>query len=354
MGQVSSYGYTTDVLITSTFAFILGVIIARNSASSPKLVERLPDAQSAPAAVSDSEVEHLRSMVAAERQGRVTAEKRLRQLQQSQSAVRHGGDANAASGSPGSPAVVTAPALSAAERGAANVRFPRTGGGLFVPIGRVEAPFSARNGTPRQGGLVPSVRSRVVLDKRIAPRESTEGLAAYSHVWLIWEFHENTNAASAAIKTKVAPPRAGGARVGIYATRTPHRHNPSTFMEHTIAKITLTMNIVNNSYYYFTNQLYFAPFCVIKSDSFPLPSSRLFCCDSHSRFVSGGAALSLARRLRADRGRRRPARRHPDLRREALPRQLRVPPALPRPCLGHRGLRRCAATRRDHNRALER
>uniref|UniRef100_A0A0A9XA89 Nef-associated protein 1 n=1 Tax=Lygus hesperus TaxID=30085 RepID=A0A0A9XA89_LYGHE len=43
----------------------------------------------------------------------------------------------------------------------------------------------------------------------------------YSHIWVIFGFHRNTNITSS-IKAKITPPRLG-IRVGIYATRTPHR-----------------------------------------------------------------------------------------------------------------------------------
>ncbi len=50
-----------------------------------------------------------------------------------------------------------------------------------------------------------------------------DGLQHFSHVWLIFVFHRNSS--SDTIKAKVAPPRAGGARVGVFSTRSPHRPN---------------------------------------------------------------------------------------------------------------------------------
>jgi len=69
-------------------------------------------------------------------------------------------------------------------------------------------------------------------------------------VWLLYDFHENTNATklkplggssgggdggsssssggsrTSQVKAKVHPPGLGGERVGLFATRTPHRPNP--------------------------------------------------------------------------------------------------------------------------------
>jgi tRNA-Thr(GGU) m(6)t(6)A37 methyltransferase TsaA len=96
----------------------------------------------------------------------------------------------------------------------------------FPPIGYIRSPFRKRNGTPRQGGLISSIPAQIVLDVgRVMPEHSMSGIEEYSHVWLIWEFHENTNA-SGTVKAKVQPPRAtNDMKVGIYSTRTPHRHN---------------------------------------------------------------------------------------------------------------------------------
>jgi tRNA (Thr-GGU) A37 N-methylase len=50
-----------------------------------------------------------------------------------------------------------------------------------------------------------------------------EALDQYSHVWLVFVFHENTNGA-ATVKAKVTPPKLGS-RVGVFSTRSPHRPN---------------------------------------------------------------------------------------------------------------------------------
>ena len=98
----------------------------------------------------------------------------------------------------------------------------------YQPIGRLQSCFVERRGTPRQGLLVPAARARLKLDAHVVqPSAALEGLEDFSHVWLIYEFHENTNAGKQhAIKAKVHPPGLGGERIGLFATRTPHRPNP--------------------------------------------------------------------------------------------------------------------------------
>lgn len=111
------------------------------------------------------------------------------------------------------------------------------------PIGRFRSSFSCRNGTPRQPQLVPLARGRLTLRRHVPPA-ALEGLEAFSHAWIIYVFHENTdlhNAVGAGDETraqtrggqsrttsraKVRVPRLNGERRGVFATRTPHRPLP--------------------------------------------------------------------------------------------------------------------------------
>lgn len=89
-------------------------------------------------------------------------------------------------------------------------------------IGTVVSPYTKRMGTPRQGSLVPSSRAFIQLN---IPTQALEGIEAYSHLWVVFAFHANTNVFHK--KTKVRPPRAtGNQKVGQLATRSPHRPNP--------------------------------------------------------------------------------------------------------------------------------
>ena len=105
-----------------------------------------------------------------------------------------------------------------------------TAGTRFAPIGRLESCYAERRGTPRQGQLAPAARARLKLDASVVtPAAALEGLAAFSHVWLLYEFHQNTNAAKTPqrmVRAKVHPPGLDGGRCGLFATRTPHRPCP--------------------------------------------------------------------------------------------------------------------------------
>ena len=91
-------------------------------------------------------------------------------------------------------------------------------------VGIVHAPYPKRMGTPRQGALVPSSRGCIQFVKSLPP-EILDGIDGYSHLWVIFQFHENTSLATSK-KTKIRPPRGGGIKVGQLATRSPHRPNP--------------------------------------------------------------------------------------------------------------------------------
>jgi tRNA-methyltransferase O len=68
-----------------------------------------------------------------------------------------------------------------------------TSEGFFVqPIGHIESCYRQCVGTPRQGMLVPSSRASLVLTTNMSP-ESLDGLDEFSHVWLTFKFHLNTN-----------------------------------------------------------------------------------------------------------------------------------------------------------------
>ena len=106
----------------------------------------------------------------------------------------------------------------------------------FSPIGFLESCFETKNATPRQPGVAPSSRARLALTttRLNNPAFSLEALDGFSHVWVIFVFHLDEQAQaclgeeapSGTVKTKVAPPRLGGEKVGVFATRSPHRPAP--------------------------------------------------------------------------------------------------------------------------------
>ncbi|MGX5914394.1 tRNA (N6-threonylcarbamoyladenosine(37)-N6)-methyltransferase TrmO [Aliidiomarina sp. Khilg15.8] len=94
----------------------------------------------------------------------------------------------------------------------------------FEPIAYVRSPYREKFAIPRQPGLVPSARGRVVLTGPSNCEAAIDGLQHYSHLWLQFVFHAT---AEQGWKPKVRPPRLGGnARVGVFATRSTFRPNP--------------------------------------------------------------------------------------------------------------------------------
>jgi len=106
-----------------------------------------------------------------------------------------------------------------------------TNGDLAVMrIGVVRSIYRLCVGTPRQGLLAPDARGRIELDKigDSSTGATVDGLEEFSYIWVLFHFHLNTQSAKKErrFKSKIAPPALGGKKIGIYATRSPHRHNP--------------------------------------------------------------------------------------------------------------------------------
>ncbi|KAK6942392.1 TrmO-like, N-terminal domain [Dillenia turbinata] len=107
----------------------------------------------------------------------------------------------------------------------------------MTPIGTIQSCFSTRNGTPRQPLLVPLSRACLVFDSSRVPPASLEGLGEYSHCWILYIFHLNTDLeklwkhpSKSKFKAKACStnivPRLKGGRMGVFATRSPHRPCP--------------------------------------------------------------------------------------------------------------------------------
>ena len=89
------------------------------------------------------------------------------------------------------------------------------------PIGVVESCFKEKFGIPRQAGLAASATATIHLPLARF-RDAVEGLDEFSHLWVIFAFHANKG-----WKPRVRPPRLGGSRkIGVFASRSPHRPNP--------------------------------------------------------------------------------------------------------------------------------
>jgi methyltransferase, YaeB family len=89
-------------------------------------------------------------------------------------------------------------------------------------IGRVVSPYTQKFGIARQPGLVPAAEVRIVLEPRFGA-DSVRGLETFGYIWLHFIFHGVLNEGWSPL---VRPPRLGGKRkMGVFATRSPHRPN---------------------------------------------------------------------------------------------------------------------------------
>lgn len=94
----------------------------------------------------------------------------------------------------------------------------------FNVIGTVESPYKQKFAIPRQPGLIAEARGKLVLDPPYADDDIVRGIESFSHLWLVFVFHET---ASKGWSPLVRPPRLGGnTRKGVFATRATFRPNP--------------------------------------------------------------------------------------------------------------------------------
>ena len=146
------------------------------------------------------------------------------------------------------------------------------------PIAYFRSPFGEKFGIPRQAGLAPGLRGRVVFEPLYRSADALRGLSGFDYLWLLWGFSGNAGRqveglacpdlpdlspcheeeapsgdlersdrgslrgtplspprgrrgvegeSAVAWKATVRPPRLGGnERVGVFASRSPFRPNP--------------------------------------------------------------------------------------------------------------------------------
>lgn len=91
------------------------------------------------------------------------------------------------------------------------------------PVAYFRSPLPDKFGIPRQAGLVPELKGKVILCGKYGSKEALRGLDGFSHLWLIWGFDRNVTEKDA---LTVRPPRLGGnERIGVFASRSPYRPN---------------------------------------------------------------------------------------------------------------------------------
>ncbi len=99
----------------------------------------------------------------------------------------------------------------------------------ITPIAHIYNDYDGKFGIPRQSGLT-TVESRIVFAPAYRNPDALRGITAYTHLWLLWQFSENTQTTaekSGNWNPTVRPPKLGGnTRMGVFATRSPYRPNP--------------------------------------------------------------------------------------------------------------------------------
>jgi len=94
---------------------------------------------------------------------------------------------------------------------------------MLKPITIIETPFQEKFGVPRQSLLVHEAIGIMRFPKDNFYLEAFRGIEKFSHLWLIFQFHLiETETLSPLIR---APRFKGNRKVGVFATRSPHRPN---------------------------------------------------------------------------------------------------------------------------------
>jgi len=90
----------------------------------------------------------------------------------------------------------------------------------------MKSPYKEKFGIPRQPNLV-EVGSYIEMQAPYNDLLAFEGIEEFSHLWLLWQFHDNKNQKNSKFRPQVRPPRLGGnQKIGVFATRSMYRPSP--------------------------------------------------------------------------------------------------------------------------------
>lgn len=96
---------------------------------------------------------------------------------------------------------------------------------IHLPIiGIVHSPLKQKFGIPRQPNLV-DIHATIEMLPPYHDINAFEGIERFSHLWIIWQFHQNrANDKDATFRPTVRPPRLGGnQKIGVFASRSMYR-----------------------------------------------------------------------------------------------------------------------------------
>lgn len=99
---------------------------------------------------------------------------------------------------------------------------------ICIPIiAYMHSPYQEKFGIPRQPNLV-EVESYLEMQAPYNDIAAFQGIEEFSHLWLIWNFHDNKSTTELTDKphfrAQVRPPRLGGnEKIGVFASRSMYR-----------------------------------------------------------------------------------------------------------------------------------
>lgn len=94
----------------------------------------------------------------------------------------------------------------------------------FLPIGIVRSCFKEKFGVPKQSMMLSQALGVLKLNPDPSFRTALNHLEDFSHVWVLFVFHKDI---AKVWRPTIDPPRTTGPRrIGVFASRSPHRPNP--------------------------------------------------------------------------------------------------------------------------------
>lgn len=93
----------------------------------------------------------------------------------------------------------------------------------FPIIGYIRSPLTQKFGIPRQPNLV-AIPCQLELIAPFNNPQAFEGLQNFSHLWILWQFHQNRTENDTEFRPQIRPPRLGGNdKIGVFASRSMYR-----------------------------------------------------------------------------------------------------------------------------------
>ena len=94
----------------------------------------------------------------------------------------------------------------------------------YPPIGYMKTSFKEKFGVPRQSLMIPAALGILKLNPDPQYKDALKTLEEFSHVWIVFVFHQHLDQVW---RPMITPPRIDApGKVGVFASRSPHRPNP--------------------------------------------------------------------------------------------------------------------------------